>query len=150
MAKKKSTAVALAEPVSGAVVIGGRKFEIKKRVTVPVLKQVEGQAVVFEVLSRMYTGERLKNDKDPNRQPPTMVNVRELTTGREMKYIVPAVLKREWSEQYDGDADNKSAKHTYVGVKFSVYLGPMADTKDGKRRVRQLECVEIEDNGEVA
>jgi hypothetical protein len=135
---------------SSAVIVGGRKFTITKQVTVPLLKQVENQPVTFEVLGRMYTGAKLKNEKDPTRKPPIMIDIRELVSNRQMKFIVSAIMKREFEDSYDGDLDNAKAKHTYVGKKFAVLPGALGSTKDGARRLRDVQIVEIEDNGEVA
>jgi hypothetical protein len=153
-AKKASKEVAMLESgVARNVDIGGRRFTVAKLVTVPQLKQAEGQTVAFEVTSRMYIAKAIKVAKgkkgEEDRKPPTMVNVRELTTGRPMQYIVPAKLATQWADHYDADPDNEKATHTYVGKKFAVYYGAMGKTASG-RQLRDIECVEIEDNGELA
>jgi hypothetical protein len=153
--KKAKNEVAVMESgVAREVTVGGRKFTVAKLVTVPQLKQAEGQTVAFEVTSRMYIAKAFKvkpgaKKGDEERKPPTMVNVRELTTGRPMQYIVPAKLATQWADNYDGDPDNEKAAHGYVGRKFAVYYGAMGKTASG-RQLRDIECVEIEDHGELA
>lgn len=154
--KKASKEVATIETgVAREVVVGGRKFTVAKLLTVPQLKQQEGQSVVFKVTSKMFVAKALKIDPtkvkkdDPPRKPPTMVNVTELSTGRPMQYIVPAKLQTKWADEFDGDLDNPNATHAYVGQCFAVYYGPMGKTASG-RQLRDIEVALIEDNGEVA
>lgn len=137
-----------ARDAKAALTIGGKTFAVKRQVTLPVLKQ-EDNAVAFTVLSKMYKGKQLKPKKgEPVMAPATLVRVKDLESGRNMVYVVPAVLASLWRDEYDGtvfpgDDDDlphgKEGTDTYVGLSFAVQK---LERRPGKRH-RDLEVVEI-------
>lgn len=112
----------------------GRVLKVKKRVTLPQLKQRDGQIVAFTVLAPYFLAKEVKPKDDTTKpeKPPHLVHVRELETGIEYHYIVGAVLKTAWDEEYSNGA--------YVNRTFAVR---MIGKAEGKRH-KDYDVAEIE------
>jgi len=108
-------------------------FKVAKKVTLSQLKQRDGVPVYIKVLTpmRLATAIKDRGDGKPKMEPPTLVNVIDLTDGREKQYIVNAVLKSIFEEQYKGDA--------YIGKSFGINSLPK---EEGKRH-KPLEVIEL-------
>jgi hypothetical protein len=165
-AKETGTAVAPVQQnnstaVGAAIRIGNRLITVTKRVTIPILRHRGGGSVAFTVLGPMYEGKAIGKD----RGKPWMIAVRELQSQREHEYIVPAVLRSKFIDEYDAsypasyDVDEKTGakvetkkayegKNTYVGKNFAVFKSEEAIETAAGRRYRPLEVAEFEDNGE--
>lgn len=139
-----------ARDAASTLTIGGQSYAVKRQVTLPTLKQ-EDNAVAFVVLDKMYTGRpiRPKDSAVAAMAPATLVKVRDLETKRPHIYVVPAVLKSMWIDEYDGDRpagyyDDKDPEYqgqnTYVGLAFAV----QKLAKRAGKRHRDLEVVEID------
>lgn len=119
---------------------GGRKFTVKRQVTLPLLKQIDGQVVTIKITSAIYVGKQITDAKNPDKakeKPADLVHVVELISGRPMVYIIGAVVKGNLQEQYPKD--------TYVGKCFAINKRPGPTGK----RYKDYEILEIEDDGET-
>lgn len=143
----RETGVTIQGETGGDIAIAGLNFRVAKKVTVPVLKNE--QPVAFTVQGPMYMGKQLsaKDGKAPM-APATLIKVFDLVTKTDKVYVVPAVLKSVWIDDYDGfDPDPKSPNHgrqdiannEYVGKHFAVRK---LEKPEGKRH-RELQVVEI-------
>ena len=111
--KKGSTQVVIAPQGGGGgslvdVNIAGRKFKMKRLVTMPLLRHEVGQTRYIKIGSEFYTGKQV----DKTKGAATLANVINLEDGKEYNYIVSAVLQKNVEEQYP---DGK-----YVGKDFAV------------------------------
>lgn len=89
----------------------------KKLLTRPVLKMPEGVARYVLIEAPMFIGkvikEKLKEGTDKKqKEPATILNIVDLTTGEQAQIVCNAVLKSVLSEEYPND--------TYVGKCFSI------------------------------
>lgn len=126
-----------AHPATGGVMeIGGMKFKVAKVLTVPVIRQKEGETVYITVTSPMFVGNPIKqiggDGKEQKREPATLMRVRDLQDGGvEKHYICTAVVKGNLRDQYPDD--------TYVGHSFMIRKGAKSEGK----QYRDMEIIEI-------
>lgn len=100
------------------LLMGDATVTLKKIVNRVVLRHPQGSTVVFTVLSKIRTGKEIKGSTMAAAE---LVTVTEAASGAEMEYIVSAVLKGLWEEEYPKDA--------YVGKSFSVFKDVKAEGK---------------------
>lgn len=135
--KKASTAVVVANNTEEGklVALGSGSFKVKRVVTLPLLKHVDGQVVHVQIASEIYVGKQIPAEKGSTKaaeKPADLCDVVELNTARKMQYIVSAVVKSNLETTYpDGG---------YVGKCFAIFKG---EKREGKR-YREYEIVEIE------
>lgn len=111
----------------------GKTFTVKRKVTVPTLTQKGDEVIAFKVNGPMYQGKEIPGkDGKPAMAAATLVPVLDLNTDIEKVYVVPAVLKSQWEQEYP---DN-----SYVGKSFMCQKMPV---EQGKRH-RNMNIVEIE------
>jgi hypothetical protein len=123
------------------LVIGGRKFAVKRVVTLPLLKHLDGQVVMVQINSPIYTGNQVPAEKgsaNATAKPADLCDVLELNTGRKMQYIVAAVAKSNFETKYPNQS--------YVGKYFAIRKG---EKREGKR-YRDYEIIEIAAEVEAA
>lgn len=96
--------------VTPTIEINGKHITLKKSVNKVLLRHADGQTVFFTVISKIREGKEIKGSTMAAAQ---LVTVHEVTTGQEMDYIVNAVLKGLWEDEYPKDG--------YVGKSFAVY-----------------------------
>jgi len=145
MAKPKSKAVAVVGNLAGkSITAGDRVFSVVRQVTLPQLKQVEGQIVHIRITSPIYVSKVVakagakKADANSSDKPADLVNVVNLITGQACTYIVGAAVKGNLEEQYPDES--------YVGKSFAINKLPAPAGK----RYKTYEILEIEDDGELA
>lgn len=156
---KKNRTLTRVQPTPGQAVIpmdnsgggqivtmaNGLKFRVTRQVTLPLLKQSEGQVVSVKITSEIYIGREIKADakgERANEKPADLVRVIELNTNRPMTYIVPAVLKSTLEDEYP---KGKDGIWGYIGHNFAIMKHPAAPGK----RYKQFEVLEIETDGET-
>ena len=128
----ETTAMTISEKASAGISLpNGVTATVVRKITLPLLKQEDGETVCFTVQGPMFTGKKLKTQKE-GEQPATIVNVINAENHMEMQYLVPAVLKDSWETDYP---DN-----TYVGKSFACQKLPK---REGKRH-KDMNIVEVE------
>lgn len=146
----KPTGRALAMRQDGnSIVFGNRKLTLARRVTLPTLRHPGGATVAFRVEAPMVLGNKIKGDA---KEPATVVEVTNMANGMRCRYVVAAIIRRCWEDDYDAvTPENPMGKSLYVGkifvAKKSNEETPTA--AGGGRRYRQIEMVEVTDDGEV-
>lgn len=107
-------------------------FKRKKVLTRPVLKLIEGEAVYVKLVGEMHLGKDIKDKKDPEKkkEPATLIDVINLSSGEEAQIIASAVIKSVLEDNYP----NKS----YVGKCFAM-------TKQARQPGKQYNPVHIEE-----
>jgi hypothetical protein len=141
-----ATEVAVVTPaavaVGGSISIGGLKFKVKDQVTMPLLKQKDGEAVYVKLVGAIFVGKEIKNKRsgEVEQKPAMMVNVINLENHRPMQYIVNAVLQGTLED------DPRYNEKKYVGKSFAILKLPQGEGK----RYKNFEVMEIETDGEVA
>ncbi len=106
----------------------------KRVVTLPLLKMATDKPVYVKITKAMYIGKEMKQKaEDKKKEPATLVDVVDLTTGEPAQLIVSAVVKSVLNEEYTGDS--------YVGLCFSI---TRQARKEGKS-YDPFRVVEIED-----
>lgn len=100
-------------------------FKVKRQITLPSLAikaQNESHILRFDSAMRVSdVMDKPKGDAKP-RDPATIANVTEVTTGEQFIFIVPTVVKKNLERDYKDDA--------YVGCVFQI-------TNKGKRKESQ-------------
>lgn len=117
---------------SPTVEFGGRTISLKKIVNRVLLRHADGATVYFTVESKIYVGKDIKGSQ---MAPADMVRVTDLSDGNEKEYIVNAVLKGLWEDDYPKDG--------FVGKSFAVY-------KEGKapgKRYSNISLAEVSVKG---
>lgn len=113
---------------------GAARFKTKRRLTRPVLKFQEGVPQYIRIEKAMYIGREMKPGTDgKKKEPATLADVTELTTGEEAQIICSAVIKSTLEEEYPGAG--------YVSKCFSI-------TKQAKtpgKQYNKFDITEIED-----
>ena len=100
----------------------------KKLLTRPVLKMPEGVPRYVKIEHPMFIGktikEKSKGDSDDKKQkePATILDVIDLSTGEQAQIVCNAVLKSVLAEEYPNDS--------YVGLCFSIEKQGRAPGKD--------------------
>lgn len=118
-------------------IAGGKQFTVKRMVTLPLLKHADGATVFIRIKGAIFVGKQIKTEGKANEKPADLVNVVELHSGRDMQYIVSAIVKSNLIELYPDDS--------YIDRCFAIRKG---ETIPGKR-YKGFEILEIEDNGET-
>lgn len=104
-----------------SMVVGGATITLKRVINRPVLRHPQGTNVFFTITAKMRVGKEIKATAGAAAMAPaTIIDVLD-THGNEMAYIVPAVLKGMFDEDYPKDS--------YVGKSFSVFKSPKAEGK---------------------
>lgn len=134
-AKKEKTELQVISNQSSALDFGG-KFKVVRQVTLPTFKLTVGVPFAFRADAPMYTGKKLKDDKDAKREPATILPVSRINTSTgevdaQGQLVLGAVLKENLSELYANDS--------YVGKSFGILK---MDKKEGKR-YNEYQIVEI-------
>lgn len=93
-------------------------FAIERKVTMPLLKQAEGEKVAVYFVSNIYRGRELKQARGgvQREKPADLANVMNLITGELQSFICAALVKSELTENYPNDG--------YVGKAFIIERGP--------------------------
>lgn len=113
--------------------------KVKRVVTLPLLKMAVGVTVHAKMLTKMYIGKDMKQKEgDKKKEPATLIDVVDLTTGEPAQIIVSAVVKSVLSEEYPNDS--------YVGKCFSI----TKQTRVPGKGYDPFRVVEIEDPTEDA
>ena len=110
MAKKS---IEVVDQTTGEVTVSMPKLKLKKRVTVPLLKQRaggEGIAVIF--LSPIYQGEKIEGGKIT--EPAKLARVLNVVDGQVYQIILHTVTIKELTKAYPEDS--------YVGKGFAIRL----------------------------
>jgi hypothetical protein len=99
----------------------------KKLLTRPVLKMPEGVPRYVKIEAPMFIGKTIKEkskggDDKKQKEPATILDVVDLTTGEQAQIVCNAVLKSVLAEEYPNDA--------YVGLCFSIEKQGRAPGKD--------------------
>lgn len=135
-AADEDTGEVLALPVlttsAPSIELNGKIITLKKVVNRVLLRHKDGQTVFFTVKSKIRTGKEIKGSQMAAAE---LITVEEATTGQEMEYIVNAVLKGLFEDEYPGAG--------YVGKSFAVY-------KEGKapgKRYSNISLSEISVKG---
>lgn len=103
----------------------------KKLLTRPVLKWEVGKPRFIKIETAMHIGKEMKEKAgEKKKEPATLANVIDLSTGDLAQIIVNAVLKSVLNEEYPND--------TYVGLCFSV-------TKQARVQGKQYDPFSIEE-----
>lgn len=102
------------------------KFKRKRAVTLPTIKFEYEKPVYVKILGEMHVGKvrlaRGQTEPDPDKKPPTLCHVIDLSTGEETQIILAEVLKSELSDAYPN--------HAYVGKGFEIVK---QKRKEGKK-----------------
>lgn len=117
-AERPTALPALTADNKSIVTESGAVITLKKTVNRVVLRHPQGTSVYFTVLSKLRVGKEIKGS---TMAPAELVTVREANSGAEMEYIVGAVLKGLWDEEYEKDG--------YVGKSFAVFKDLKAEGK---------------------
>lgn len=129
------------KPNTGELLVaGGKNFRVKKIVTLPLLKHLDGMVVMIRITSKIYVGKEIKNEKGSasgNNKPADLVDIIELNTNRQMVYIVSAVCKSNLETTYPD--------HSYVNKSFAIRKGAKVEGK----RYRAYEILEIDADPEA-
>jgi hypothetical protein len=72
------------------------KFKIKARVSLPAFKLERDRAYYYKVMSEMYVGEKISDDKGA----PTFLQVSDLETGEAGVLFVTHVMQKEFKHHY--------------------------------------------------
>lgn len=103
----------------------------KKLLTRPVLKFEVGKARYIKIETEMHIGKEMKEQAgEKKKEPATLCNVIDLSTGEPGQIIVNAVLKSVLSEEYPSGS--------YVGLCFSI-------TKQARMPGKQYDPFNIEE-----
>lgn len=104
----------------------------KKLLTRPVLKYVVGTPNYVLIEEKMHIGKEMKkkSGEDKAKEPATLCNVIDLSTGEPAQIILNAVVKSVLTEEYPNDA--------YVGLCFSI-------TKQARTPGKQYDPFNIEE-----
>lgn len=98
-------------------------FKVKKNLTPPLIKFVEGQPRYVKITSPMFVGKDMKaKEGDKKKEPALLCDVINLETGEVAQIIVSAVVKSVFTESYPN--------HEYVGKGFEI-------TKQGRAPGKQ-------------
>lgn len=138
-AASKSSVPALVQNTERKLIgiAGGKQFSVKRMVTLPLLKHADGATVFIKIKGAIFTGKQVKTEGKVNEKPADLVNIQEMVSGRDMQYIVSAIVKSNLEELYPDQS--------YVEKCFAIRKG---ETVVGKR-YKGYEILEIEDNGET-
>ena len=111
---------------------------IKKAVTMPTLKLLEGSTVYVKITEPIFPGkERPPKDGEDPKKPPMIFNVLNLAeNNRPMQLIANKVLESEITEENYPD-------QAYVGLCFMITKGAMKGS--GDRKYATYEIFEIDD-----
>ena len=114
----------LSQMAQQTTVIGGKTYKLARKVTLPLLKQKENEIVTVKILTAMKEGKKIeKGDAAQRAMPPAILcNVLDLADMGEKQYIIPAVLKGVFEDEFPND--------TYVGKSFAILAMPK---ETGKR-----------------
>lgn len=126
-ASTSSQAVAtIRKPKTEIVLSDGTVLKVARRVTLPQLKQKDGQIVVIRFLEPYYKAKQiLDKDGNPTKdEPPHVARVFDLESGHEYQYIVAAVVQSAFKDDYPNDG--------YVGKTFAIQMIGKAEGKRHK------------------
>lgn len=110
--------IEVVDQTTGEVTVSMPKLKLKKRVTIPLLKQRaggDGIAVVF--LSPIYQGEKIEGSKI--QEPAKLARVLNVVDGQVYQIILHTVTIKELTKAYPDDA--------YVGKGFAIRLHSVED-----------------------
>tara|TARA_R110000782_G_scaffold263592_1_gene356317 strand:+ start:9092 stop:9490 length:399 start_codon:yes stop_codon:yes gene_type:complete len=89
------------------------KFKTVKNVTLPLIKPTIGQEFYIGIINAMYVGKDIQQVVGGKKmEPATLVDCTDLETGELCQFIVPAVLKSIFDDEYTDNA--------YVGKQFAL------------------------------
>lgn len=109
----------------------GVKFKKKKVLTRPVLKLVENEPIYVKLVGPMHLGKEMKQKEgEKKKDPATLIDVINLSTGEEAQIIASAVIKSVLDELYPNQS--------YVGLGFSM-------VKQARQPGKQYNPVHIEE-----
>jgi hypothetical protein len=116
-------------------------FKVKKNLTKPLLKFVEGAPVYVKIEGAMFVGKEMKGKnagtEPKKKEPATLCDVTDLTTGEACQIILHAVVKSVLTDEYPNDS--------YVGKGFQITKMGKAPGKDYNRfDVQEIELPEAE------
>jgi len=121
----------------------------KKLLTRPVLKLEPNKARYIKVEAAMYVGKEIKatrgrpTDDEKKKEPATIMDVIDLTTGEPSQIVCNTVLKSTLQESYPNDG--------YVGLCFSVTKLDKESGKDyNKFKIEEIEDPTVEESGAAA
>lgn len=101
-------------------------FKRKRAVTLPTIKFEYEKPVYVKIIGEMHEGKarlaRGQTQPDPDKKPPTLAHVIDLSTGEETQIILAEVLKSELTDAYPN--------HGYVGRGFEIIK---QKRKEGKK-----------------
>lgn len=105
-------------------------FKVKKNLTPPVLKLIEGEAAYVKITAAMYIGRDIKskNPADKQKEPAHILDCVNLVTGEVCQVIAAAIIQSTLTENYPND--------TYVGKGFSI-------TKQARQPGKQYNKYEV-------
>lgn len=104
-------------------------YKIVRKVVVPQLKLCVDEPVFILADSVLYAGKKLEDDKDPA----TLMNVINLSTGEQALIVVPTVLASILREEFEGDS--------YVGKMFRIVLRKVEGKKYHQVELDELEAI---------
>jgi hypothetical protein len=115
------------------------QFRRKKLLTRPTLKFVLGQPIYVKIEGPMFIGRDIKTRgpaaEGKKKEPATVLNVIDLTTGEEAQIVCATIVKSTLSEEYPNDA--------YVGKSFELTKMAKEEGKDyNKYRIVEIEDAE--------
>jgi len=106
----------------------------KKLLTRPVFKWTVGKTLHCRIESAMHVGKEIKSrnatETDKKKEPATLCNVTDLSSGELGQFIANTVIKSTLDENYPND--------TYVGLCFSI-------TKQARQEGKQYDKFSIEE-----
>jgi hypothetical protein len=122
------------------------KYTKKKLLTRPTISmKAEGAECFVKIEGSMFTGKAMKEkivEGQKPKEPATLLNVINLSTGEEAQLVVPTVMKSVFEEDYADDS--------YVGKCFHIKNLGKKDTQAGQRYNKLLiEEIEVETDNKV-
>ena len=122
----------LSQQAQSITLPNGLKISMARQVTMPLLKQRDGETVYLTILDKYFVGKQIKskNKDEPPQKAAELLLVKSLIDQRDYHFIVPAVLKDVLDVDY---------KDGYVGKSFAIQKEPR---QEGKRH-KNLNIVEI-------
>lgn len=93
---------------------GGFTPKIKKILTLPLLKLVEGSPVYIKFTAPTFIGKDIQEEGKAKKEPPIMANVVNLATGELVQIMLGSVLQGVMKDEYPNNA--------YVGKGFEIML----------------------------
>lgn len=120
--------------------LAGMGFKIKEQVSVPVLKQRDGETIFVRFDGPVYQGEELKNSRGagPKMAPARLAKVFNYASKMANVIIVNTVLEGELVKNYP---ENK-----YVGKSFAITM----NAAEEGRRYKTFSLFEIEPEADAA